>query len=67
MRLELNREACQGHAVCGMVAPDLVDFDDVEGTAVLLFDVIPNGLEAAAQAAANGCPERALTIVSGRD
>lgn len=63
MKLELNKSVCQGHAVCGMVAPELVDFDDVEGHAVLLHEVVPSELEAGAVAAANGCPERALTVV----
>jgi len=63
MKLQLDKMVCQGHAVCGMVAPELVDFDDVEGHAILLHDLVPEGQEMAAQAAVNGCPERALTVV----
>ena len=45
MRIKYDREACQGHNRCYMLAPELFDTDD-EGYAILLVDgAVPAGLE----------------------
>lgn len=61
MRIRLDRDACQGHGRCYMLAPDLFDSDDV-GHCVLLVDEVPAGREADARSGVENCPERALTI-----
>ncbi|MSX00351.1 MAG: ferredoxin, partial [Actinobacteria bacterium] len=49
MRITYNREACQGHNRCYLLAPELFDVDD-EGYAVLLIsDEVPEELLAKAQ------------------
>lgn len=60
MKLSYNREACQGHNRCYMLAPELFDVDD-EGYAILLMDgQIPAELEEKAQLAIDNCPEYAI-------
>lgn len=61
MKLELDTDACQGHARCLALAPDLFDLD-ATGYAVLLVATVPPGLEAAAREAAAACPERAIVL-----
>lgn len=62
MRIEFDREKCQGHNRCYMLAPELFDVDD-EGYAVLRDDgPVPVGLEKKAQLAADNCPEFAVTL-----
>lgn len=62
MKIAYNREACQGHNRCYMLAPELFDVDD-EGYAVPLIEgEVPTELHDKAQLAADNCPEYAITI-----
>ena len=61
MKLVLDTDACQGHARCLALAPDLFDLD-ATGYAVLLVATVPPELEAAARKAAAACPERAIVV-----
>lgn len=61
MRIRLDREACQGHNRCYLLAPELFDVDD-EGYAVLRVDgEVPAELEQKARLAVDNCPEYAIT------
>ena len=62
MRLNLDRDACQGHNRCYLLAPELFDVDD-EGYAVLVGDgTVPPELEDKARLAVDNCPEFAITV-----
>ena len=62
MRIELDRDACQGHNRCYLLAPELFDVDD-EGYSVLLVSgEVPEALEHAARLAVDNCPEFAITL-----
>ena len=62
MRIVLDRDACQGHNRCYLLAPELFDVDD-DGYAVLLVDgTVPTELEPKARLAADNCPEYAITL-----
>ncbi|AZG45416.1 ferredoxin [Gordonia insulae] len=62
MRLSIEPSACQGHAVCSVTAPALVDFDD-EGHAVPHHETLPDHLIDAARRMRLSCPERAVSLV----
>jgi ferredoxin len=63
MRIQFDRDACQGHNRCYLLAPELFDVDD-EGYAVLLVEGdVPDDLRDKAQLAADNCPEYAITLV----
>jgi len=62
VRIRYDREACQGHNRCYLLAPEIFDVDD-EGYAILLVDGdVPAELEAKARLAADNCPEYAITL-----
>jgi ferredoxin len=62
MRITYDRQACQGHNRCYLLAPEVFDVDD-EGYAVLRIDgEVPAELEEKARLAADNCPEYAITI-----
>ncbi len=65
MRVNYERERCQGHNRCYLLAPELFDVDD-DGYAVLLVegDLTEEQL-AKAQLAADNCPEYAIEVVEG--
>ena len=63
MKINLNTYACQGHARCHALAPELFGLND-EDLAVLLIDGdIPAELEEKARLAAQSCPEFAIEII----
>ena len=61
MRAVVDRERCQGHAQCLVTAPDVFDLDD-DSRSVVLTDPVPPGSVAAAQEAADRCPEAAISL-----
>ncbi len=63
MKINLNTYACQGHARCHALAPEIFGLND-EDLAVLLIDGdIPAELEEKARLAAQSCPEFAIEII----
>ena len=60
MKVTVDSELCQGHARCWQVAPDIFDLDDF-GHAVVRLAVVDGEAAERARAAANNCPERAIT------
>jgi len=67
MQISYDRESCQGHNRCYMLAPELFDVDD-EGYAILRLgdgkvgDVSPE-LADKAQLAVDNCPEYAIKLI----
>ena len=59
MRVEVDRDRCEGNAVCVGIAPDLFDLDD-DDYAVTLVDEVPADQEALAEQAIAECPRAAL-------
>lgn len=63
MKIKVTPYACQGHARCRALAPELFDHDN-EGLAVLLVDGdIPADVEEKARFAAQRCPEFAIEVI----
>ena len=62
MKLTFDRDKCQGHNRCYLLAPELFDVDD-EGYAVMIGDgTVPEGLERKAQLTIDNCPEYAIRL-----
>jgi ferredoxin len=61
MRIHLDKERCSGYGMCVDAAPSLFELDD-SGLARLRVEdgTVPDGDDAAALAAEQGCPERAI-------
>ena len=59
MRVEVDRDRCEGNAVCVGIAPDLFDLDD-EDYAVVTADPVPDGQVGLAEQAIAECPRAAL-------
>ncbi|GAB2982223.1 ferredoxin [Amycolatopsis acidiphila] len=64
MRIAVDAQRCQGHALCAVVAPDLFDLSEEDGHAVPWAAAVPAGREAEAEHAEAGCPERAVELES---
>ena len=59
MRVEVDRDRCEGNAVCVGIAPELFELDD-EDYAIVTADPIPADQEALAEQANAECPRAAL-------
>jgi len=59
MRVHVDRDRCEGNAVCVGIAPDLFDLDD-DDYAVIKADPVPDGQEDLAEQAIAECPRAAL-------
>ena len=59
MRVEVDRDRCEGNAVCVGIAPDLFELDD-EDYAVIKADPVPDGQEDLAEQSVAECPRAAL-------
>jgi ferredoxin len=63
-RVSVDSARCQGHTLCNMVAPQLFRVDDEDGYATVTRETVVGELEDLANKAADGCPERAITVVT---
>lgn len=67
MRIELDRNVCQGHGVCQMNAPNLFTLSDEDGLAIQPQNPIPAEFEDEGRLAVMNCPELALTLIEDED
>lgn len=60
MRVNVDRDRCEGNAICVGIAPEVFDLDDDE-YAVTKVDVVPADQEELAMQAIAECPRAALS------
>lgn len=61
LRLRVDERLCCGHGRCYALCPELFEEDDA-GHAVLVTHEVPAALADRARAAADNCPESAITV-----
>ncbi len=66
MRVEVDRDFCQGNGFCEAYSPEVFEVDD-DGLAQVKADVVPAELRAAAMKAVDSCPNAALRAVRTED
>jgi len=63
MKVSVDLELCQGHAVCVRVAPLVFDLDEETGqSTVRIAELAAPDLVDKAFLAAQGCPEQAIAV-----
>ncbi len=62
MKLEVDRDLCQGHGVCVSEAPEVFKLDEESGELVLLQEQPPEELRSKVELAVKYCPTRALSV-----
>jgi len=60
MRVVVDRDRCEGNAICVGIAPDLFELDD-DDYVMVTGDPIPAGAEERAEQAIAECPRAALS------
>lgn len=61
MRIEIDRNRCEGHGLCEAVAPAYFSLDD-DGKLTILAEDVSDGDEALVRDAVNACPVAALRL-----
>ena len=62
MRVKVDWDLCQGHAVCASEAPEVFAFDKENAKVQVLIECPGEELRAQVAAAVKYCPTRALSI-----
>jgi sterol 14-demethylase len=62
MRIQVDRDLCQGHGVCRTEAPEVFDVDRDLQQVVVKDERPPEALREKVRAAVRFCPTRALSI-----
>ena len=62
MKVWVDRDKCQGHTLCAMIAPDSFVLDDVDGHSTAVNEIVPDDQQDAVREAAHSCPEQAIVI-----
>jgi ferredoxin len=63
LRVQVDRERCQGHARCVAVASELFQLDAFGNAHEIGGGIVPPGLEVKVRLAAADCPELAIAII----
>ena len=61
MKVAVDEDRCRGHGVCCVTCPEVFTLTD-DGYSEVRAPEVPPALEAAVRAAADRCPERAITL-----
>jgi ferredoxin len=63
LRVQVDRERCQGHARCVAVASELFQLDAFGNAHEIGDGIVPPDLEVEVRLAASYCPELAIAII----
>ncbi|WP_319436779.1 ferredoxin [Mycobacterium sp. RTGN5] len=62
MKVRVDQEKCQGHTLCAMIAPDMFQLSDIDGSSSPVTEVVPDDQIELVREAAQSCPEQAILI-----
>ena len=62
LHLDVDVDACQGHALCYFQSETLFAIGESDGKAAVLVDPLPDNLRNVAEGAVDACPERAISL-----
>lgn len=62
MKVHVDKDRCQGHTLCAMIAPDMFELSEIDGSSSAVTEVVPADQESVVREAAQSCPEQAIII-----
>nr|WP_090340392.1 ferredoxin [Mycolicibacterium malmesburyense]CRL69546.1 ferredoxin [Mycolicibacterium malmesburyense] len=62
MKVHVDSTRCQGHTLCAMIAPDMFELSEVDGSSSAVTEVVPADQEERVREAAQSCPEQAIVL-----
>jgi ferredoxin len=61
MKVRIDANLCQGHAMCALACPQLFQLSDEDGHAYVADETVPPQFEDSVRQAVRSCPEGAIT------
>jgi len=62
VKVRVDQERCQGHTLCAMIAPDMFELNDIDGSSSPVTEEVPADQIDLVREAAHSCPEQAILI-----
>jgi ferredoxin len=62
VKVRVDQDRCQGHTLCAMIAPEMFQLSDIDGSSSAVTEVVPADQEDLVREAAQSCPEQAILI-----
>jgi len=62
VKVRVDQDRCQGHTLCAMIAPEMFQLSDIDGSSSAVTEVVPADQEHLVREAAQSCPEQAILI-----
>ncbi|MFF0081836.1 ferredoxin [Streptomyces canus] len=62
MKVSVDRDRCQGHTLCAMIAPKVFRLSEIDGHSSPVSEDVPTSEEEATVEAVRSCPERAVSL-----
>ena len=62
MKVRVDQDRCQGHTLCAMIAPEMFQLSDIDGSSSAVTEVVPADQEDLVREAVQSCPEQAILI-----
>ncbi len=62
MKVRVHQDRCQGHTLCAMIAPDMFELSDIDGSSSPVTEQVPADQIELVREAAHSCPEQAILI-----
>ncbi|BBX09032.1 ferredoxin [Mycolicibacterium aichiense] len=62
MKVRVDQDRCQGHTLCAMIAPDMFELSDIDGSSSPVTEEVPADQIELVREAAQSCPEQAILI-----
>ncbi len=60
MKVRIDANLCQGHAMCALACPQIFQLSDEDGHAYVEDETVPPQYEDAVERAVQSCPEGAI-------
>jgi ferredoxin len=62
VKVRVDQDRCQGHTLCAMIAPEMFQLSDIDGSSSAVTELVPADQEDLVREAAQSCPEQAILI-----
>ena len=62
MKVRVDQDRCQGHTLCAMIAPEMFQLSDIDGSSSAVTEVVPADQENLVREAAQSCTEQAILL-----
>jgi ferredoxin len=67
VKIRVDPQRCQGHTVCAMIAPNMFQLSEIDGSSSAVSEVVSADQEGLVREAVHSCPEQAIHVEEPQD